>query len=157
MFDLDIYKFCAASIVCFMYNKNFRKDPTEKQVIGQIGEDSACKYLVNQGFTILDRNYLKKWGEIDIVAQNDGIMHFVEVKSVSRNIDDVTHETGDSYRPEDNMHPLKQKRLIRAIESYIMEKNVSDETDWQLDLAMVEIDKNKRLSRVSLLEDIIVE
>ncbi len=139
-----------------MYNKNFSKDPTEKQIIGQIGEDSACKYLVRHGFNILDRNYLKKWGEIDIVAKKDGKIRFVEVKSVSRDLDNVTHETGDSYRPEDNMHPLKVKRLIRAIESYLMEKNVSDETEWQLDLATVEIDKDKRLSRVSLLEDIVI-
>lgn len=139
-----------------MYNKNFSKDPTEKQIIGQIGEDSACKYLVRHGFNILDRNYLKKWGEIDIVAKKGGKIRFVEVKSVSRGLDNVTHETGDSYRPEDNMHPLKVKRLIRAIESYLMEKNVSDETEWQLDLATVEIDKDKRLSRVSLLEDIVI-
>lgn len=139
-----------------MYNKNFRKEPTEMQKIGQIGEDSACKYLLSNGYKVVDRNYLKKWGEIDIVASKAGKLHFVEVKSVSRRIDGVIHETLDTYRAEDNMHPWKINRLNRAIQSYLIEKNVSDETEWQLDLATVYIDHDKRLSRVFLLEDIVM-
>lgn len=140
-----------------MYNKNFSKEPTEKQKIGQIGEDCACEWLKNNGYSVVDRNYLKKWGEIDIVAKKGGIIHFVEVKSVSRSINDVTHVTSNSdYRAEDNMHPWKLERLGRVIQSYMLDKNVSDETDWQLDLVTVEIDMSKRINRVFLLEDIVI-
>lgn len=140
-----------------MYNKNFSKEPTEKQKIGQIGEDCACEWLKNNGYSVVDRNYLKKWGEIDIVAKKGGILHFVEVKSVSRSINDVTHVTSNNdYRAEDNMHPWKLERLGRVIQSYMLDKNVSDETDWQLDLVTVEIDMSKRINRVFLLEDIVI-
>ena len=143
-----------------MYNKNFSKEPTEKQKIGQIGEDCACEYLEKNGYKIIDRNYLKKWGEIDIVVKKDNKLLFVVVISVSIDLSGVTHVTNakgnDSYNPEDNMHPWKLQRLSRVIQSYLLDKNVSDETDWQFDLVTVYIDKNKRLSRVFLLEDIVL-
>jgi putative endonuclease len=140
-----------------MYNKNFSKEPTDKQKVGQIGEDYACKYLENLGYRILERNYLKKWGEIDIVARKGSKIHFIEVKSVSRSLDSVTHVTNtNDYRPEDNVHPWKLQRLSRAIQSYLLERDVSDETDWQFDLITVYIDKDKGLSYVEVLEDIVL-
>lgn len=140
-----------------MYNKNFSKEPTERQRIGQIGEDCACEYLEKNGYKVIDRNYLKKWGEIDIVARKGNKLHFVEVKSVSREIaDGVIHETQDGYRAEDNMHFHKLQRLARTIQSYLLDKDVSDETDWQFDVATVHIDRSKRLSKVFILEDIVL-
>ena len=78
-----------------MFNKKFSKEPTEKQKIGQIGEDCACRYLVERGFKIIERNYLKKWGEIDIIAKKKKKIHFVEVKAVSRDLSEgnVIRET----------------------------------------------------------------
>ncbi|OHA93694.1 MAG: hypothetical protein A3H52_00935 [Candidatus Zambryskibacteria bacterium RIFCSPLOWO2_02_FULL_39_26] len=152
-----------------MFNKNFKKEPTEKQKIGQIGEDFACQYLKNSGYTITDRNYLKKWGELDIVARKGKKLHFVEVKSVSRETsNNVIRETptteqvslrdnqNDSYRPEDNMHPWKLKRLARTIQSYLLDKDVPDDIDWQFDLVTVYLDKHKGLSRIFLMEDIVL-
>src|SRR5664279_3130833 len=113
-----------------------KKKPTEKQVIGKIGEDCVCKYLQKLGYKIADRNYLKKWGEIDVVAVKDKKIHFVEVKSVSREINNgqngnVTRETNDRYRAEDNMHPWKLQRLGRVIQSYLLDKDIADDIDWQ--------------------------
>lgn len=139
-----------------MYNKFFRKDPTDKQKIGQVGEDFACEYLVDNRYNIVLRNYLKKWGEIDIIAKKGSILHFVEVKSVTRQVLDVTHETLDGFRPEDNMHRWKIERLNRAIQSYLIEYNVSDETLWQLDLVTVYLDMDQRLLKVDIIEDIVL-
>ncbi|KND48698.1 MAG: putative endonuclease [Parcubacteria bacterium C7867-003] len=139
-----------------MYNKNFSKEPTEKQKIGQIGEDRACEYLEKNGYGVIERNYLKKWGEIDIVAKKASKIHFIEVKSVSRNLEDVTHVTKDTYNPEDNMHPWKLERLGRAVQSYLLDRNVPDEVEWQFDLVTVYIDMNKRLSRVEIMEDLVL-
>jgi putative endonuclease len=143
----------------------FPKKPTGKQVIGKIGEDCACKYVQNLGYRIVDRNYLRKWGEIDIVAQNGKMLHFIEVKSVSQHFDELFGGAGssvtrgtfnDDYRPEDNMHPWKLKRLSRVIQSYLLDKNVSDNVDWQFDVATVYVDMEKKLSKVFLLEDVVL-
>ena len=140
-----------------MFNKKFTKEPTEKQKIGQIGEDCACEYLEKNGYKIIERNYLKKWGEIDIVAKKTNKIHFVEVKAVSRDLtNNVIHETSDTYRAEDNMHPWKLQRLGRAVQSYLLDRNIGDDIDWEFDVATVYIDTNKRLSRVFLIEDIVL-
>ena len=137
------------------------KEPTEKQKIGRIGEDCACEYLRKNGYKILDRNYLKKWGEIDIVAKMGKKIHFVEVKSVSREIfplgeKNVTHETSDGYRAEDNMHPWKLQRLGRVVQSYLLDKDVPDDVDWQFDLATVYVDSYKGQHVIKMLEDIVL-
>ena len=59
------------------------KKLTEKRKTGNLGEDLACRFLMKRGFDVIERNYLKKCGEIDIIATNKGKIHFIEVKSVS--------------------------------------------------------------------------
>jgi len=128
---------------------------TEKRKLGDIGENIACDYLVRHGFEIMDRNYLRKWGELDIISKKKGILRFIEVKSVSCVTlpTNVIHETG--YRPEENVHPQKLKRLARAIQTYILEKRL-DNMDWQLDIITVKIDQTNRKARVEMLENVII-
>jgi len=129
---------------------------TTKRKLGDIGENIACDYLSKHGFEILDRNYLRKWGELDIVAKRKGILRFIEVKSVSCvTLPNVSHVTKDSYRPEENVHPQKLKRLSRAIQTYILEKRL-DGLDWQLDIVTVKIDEMSRMARVEMIENIII-
>jgi putative endonuclease len=131
---------------------------SEAQKTGEIGENIAVKFLMKHGFSILDRNYTKKWGEIDIIAEKEGVLHFFEVKSVSReNISDVAHETdaSDEYRPEDNMHPWKLKRLARAIQTYLL-SNKLDEREWQFDLLTVFLSHKDKKARVKMVEDIVL-
>ena len=128
---------------------------TDKQTIGSAGEDSACKYLENKGFSIIERNYWKKFGEIDIVSERDGIIHFVEVKSVSRETNfNVTHEKYQDYEPTDNIHYKKLERLHRVIQIYLEDRNVSDETDWQIDVISVFLNFKTRKAHIEHLEDI---
>ena len=63
---------------------------SKKRKIGDRGEEIACKYLENKGFSIIERNYWRPWGEIDIVAKKGSILSFVEVKSVSADLSRVT-------------------------------------------------------------------
>ena len=122
--------------------------------IGRIGEDVACKFLMKQGFSIVERNYWKKWGEIDIIAQKSNTWHFVEVKTVRReNLVDVSHET-DEYSPEENVHPQKLKRLHRTIQTYLLEKDIEDE--WQLDVLAVFLDLEKKQARCRMTENVIL-
>ncbi|MFA4890184.1 MAG: YraN family protein [Candidatus Paceibacterota bacterium] len=149
---------------------------TNKQKVGEIGEDVACTFLEKHGYDIIDRNYRKKWGELDIVAKKDGVLHFVEVKSVSR-VTEYNPKTDfkksvrptsychNWFRPEENVHPWKMKRLYRAIQTYLLEK-VSDlpaevlteegETNWQIDILAVFLDLNTRKAKFRLTENVIL-
>ncbi len=135
------------------------KKLTEKRKIGNLGEDLACRFLMKQGFDIIERNYLKKCGEIDIIAKNKGKIHFIEVKSVSHETTlSVSVETNGNggFRPEDNVHPWKLQRLARTIQVYLQEKNVPHETDWQFDVITVFIDKKQLISKVNILENVVL-
>jgi putative endonuclease len=77
--------------------------------MGDLGEQKAVDYLVEQGFTILERNYRAGHGEIDIVAQENGYLVFVEVK---------TCRSSSFGEPETWVTPRKQKRMISAARKY---------------------------------------
>lgn len=123
--------------------------------VGRIGEETACMFLMKRGFQIIEQNYWKKWGEIDIIAKNKDMLHFVEVKTVSReNIRDVSRETLDGYRPEENIHPRKLKRLSRVIQTYLLEKDYED--NWQFDVIAVFLDIKNREAKCKYIKDIII-
>lgn len=130
---------------------------SKSQKIGETGESIAVKFLVKRGFSISDRNYTKKWGEIDIIALKQGKLHFIEVKSVSKpSLDIVTHETLDQYHPEDNMHPWKLKRMSRTIQTFLLSTYPDEEPDWQVDLIVVFLDMVNKKARLKIIKDIIL-
>ena len=132
----------------------------KKNQVGAFGEQITVNYLKNKGFTVLDTNYLKKWGEIDVVARetvgDKQVIRFVEVKTVSyeTKIDldrAVTHET---WRPEENVHYKKIQRMNRAIESWLQENNC--DLDWQIDIAAVRIVTRERFASVKYIPNVIL-
>ena len=130
---------------------------SDTQKRGEIGENIAVRFLVKQGFSIIERNYTKKWGELDIVAEKGSRLYFIEVKSVSRdNLGQVSQETLDQYKPEDNMHPWKLKRLSRTIQTYLLSKKVPEDREWQVDLLVVFLDLKAKKARVKVVKDIIL-
>ncbi|MDO8520799.1 MAG: YraN family protein [bacterium] len=130
---------------------------TEKQLTGKIGEDIAARFLVKHGFKIIERNYLKKFGEIDIVCRKGGKVHFVEVKTVSRETlspHSVSRETQDEYRPEDNVHAQKLKRVGRTIEVYLNEKDIVE--DWEFHVVGIVLDDVRKTANVRFLQNLII-
>ena len=138
---------------------------SNNNILGKLGEDLACRFLEERGFKVLERNYWKKWGEIDIVAQEKESLfgkkelevHFVEVKTVAREIneDGVIRETKHGFQPEDAIHPWKIKRLKRAIQSYLLEKNLQD-SSWQFDIVAVFVDQNKKITKIRYTENAVI-
>jgi putative endonuclease len=131
--------------------------------LGRLGEEIACKFLENKGFVVVCRNYQKKWGEIDIVSRNKGEIHFIEVKTVSceNSYLNVTHETvykkeNDVFRPEDNVHTSKLRRLKNTILTYLEEKKISGETLWCLDLIVIKVDLISRKAFTKMVSNIIL-
>jgi putative endonuclease len=131
------------------------KDKTKNRETGDLGEDIACMFLMKHSFEILERNYWKKFGELDIIATKGNKLHFIEVKSVSCVTFPDRGEI-DTHRPEDNVHPAKLARLARTIQTYLIEKDVSDETNWQFDLVTVYINTKDKTAKVEMLEDIVI-
>jgi putative endonuclease len=130
---------------------------SKSQKAGELGENIAVRFLMKLGFEILDRNYTKKWGEIDIIAEKYGCLHFIEVKSVARETSaTVTQETLDCYRPEDNMHPWKLKRLSRTVQTYLVSNRIADSKKWQVDLIVVFLSLKDKKARVKVVKDIIL-
>lgn len=126
-------------------------------IIGKVGENIAEKWLISKDFRIIERNYRKKWGEIDIVARGTGKIHFVEVKSVSYETKwdleyAVTHET---WRPEENVHREKIRRLKNAIQTWILENKYKGE--FQIDILMVRIVEDDKFAQVNILDNVIFE
>jgi putative endonuclease len=130
---------------------------SETQKTGKIGENIAERFLVKHNFFVLDRNYTKKWGEIDIIAEKKSKLYFIEVKSVSREtLENVSRETLDQYKPEDNMHPWKLKRMARTIQTYLLSNKIPDEKEWQVDLLVVFLDLKNKKAKVKVVNDIIL-
>ncbi|NDK56891.1 YraN family protein [Pontibacter fetidus] len=78
---------------------------------GQLGESMAQLYLQEQGYTILEKNYRYKRAEIDIIAQKDSLLIFVEVKT----------RTTDTFGfPETAVGSKKEKLLLDAAEEFIL-------------------------------------
>ena len=78
---------------------------------GNIAEDRAFEFLLENGFAIIERNFYSRFGEIDIIALKGEVLHFVEVKS------------GLDYESAiQNITPQKLSRLIRTGDVY-MKKN----------------------------------
>ena len=80
-------------------------------------EDAAADYLAAQGYKIAQRNLTTRFGEVDIVAIEDGVVVFVEVKS----------RTSDEYgHPEDRVDRRKQRTLRRIAELYLQRHRLLD-------------------------------
>ena len=128
----------------------------QNKVIGNQGELITANHLKRKGFTLIEMNYLRKWGEIDVIVQKDQKIHFVEVKTVSYETKTdleraVTHGT---WRPEENVHAFKIKKLSRAIDSWIADHKWSG--DWQIDVAAVRIVPRETFATIKIIDNVIL-
>lgn len=126
---------------------------SKSQQIGEIGENVAVKFLVKRDFSIIERNYTKKWGEIDIIAEKQNKLFFIEVKSISRL--NLAVKDND-YRAEDNMHPWKLKRLSRTIQTYLISRKIPEDKEWQFDLFVVYLDLKNKKAKIKVENDIVL-
>ncbi|MCB9811475.1 YraN family protein [Candidatus Nomurabacteria bacterium] len=140
--------------------------------VGQLGEQIASKYLKNKGFIVLEQNYWKKWGEIDIVASKvddvtretntfslrnalpESMVHFIEVKTLSYESKAaleaaVTHET---WRPEEQVHQFKLHQIEKALETWILEHSYTG--NWQIDVISVRLVSEEKFAKVEFIENI---
>ncbi len=113
---------------------------TQKSETGRIGEDIACKYLIKNGYKIVERNYRQKWGELDIIAKDpQKTLVFVEVKTMRQNNAAIA-----ALNPEDNLTEAKLIKLQRTASLYagFNEKLVDVNRGWRIDLIAICLSPN---------------
>mgnify|MGYP001089680517 CR=1 FL=1 len=108
-----------------------------KKSLGKIGEDVAVEYLKKKGYQIIDRNYRRPWGEIDIIAKKGKNIIFFEVKTLKRTRD-------DSFLPEESIRSNKKRILIRTAKIYLSEHNYPENQNWQIDVVGIEFLEEKK-------------
>ena len=91
-------------------------EPVSSIDTGKTGEDYAVRYLENEGFTVIERNYHITEGEIDIIVQKEELIAFVEVKF---------SQTGAFGEPETWVTPKKQEKIIKAARSFLASRDIS--------------------------------
>jgi len=119
---------------------------TQKSDIGYFAEDLAAEYLEKKGYKIIDRNYRKPWGELDLVATKEGIVIFVEVKA----------NTYDSIAFDPALRAGNEKlhKVVRTAQLYLDSKKFSSEQNWQIDLVTVIIEKGKETAKITHFKNI---
>jgi len=88
---------------------------TQKQQLGKLGEDIACDFLENQGFRIIARNLHVSHNELDIIAEDERYIVFVEVKTRSATVPDES-DYGSAGRAVDQ---AKRKGTVKAARTYL--------------------------------------
>ncbi|AKL95495.1 putative protein UPF0102 [Clostridium aceticum] len=110
---------------------------------GRYGEQLSKKYLIDQGYFILDSNYRTKLGEVDLIVQRNDIVVFVEVK---------TRNTMTFGLPREAVHYKKQTTLIRLAEQYIQYKKIKN-MGFRFDVIEVQWNNNKGQYEVNHIEN----
>lgn len=112
---------------------------------GKVGEQKATKFLESQGYKIIERNFKKRYGEIDIIAlDTDDTLVFFEVKTR------FSHEYG---YPEEAVTPWKIKTLIRSANFYKMiHPELSDL--MRIDVVSVEVDDEGEVKSIRQIKNI---
>ena len=85
--------------------------PNEHKLLGAFGEDAAQQYLRRHGYKIIGRNFLCRFGEIDIIAQKGKYLAFVEVKM---------RKSANFAAAREFVTPAKQRRVIAAAEYWLL-------------------------------------
>lgn len=124
--------------------------PARHLSIGATGEAVAARYLKRKGFSVLEHNYRnptgRRLGEIDIIAEKDGEIVFVEVKT--------RHLTGrmeNAPLPEENITPRKLHKLEK-IARYYLRVTGKESSPYRFDAVSVLYSPEDRQARIRHLE-----
>jgi putative endonuclease len=108
----------------------------ENIILGKLGEEIALSYLKKLNYKIIDKNFRKKFGEIDIIAKSPkGILIFFEVKTLQ--------QKNNGLLPEDEMTQAKIKKLKKICEYFALKnQNLINQPGWRIDLLAITIKNN---------------
>ena len=112
--------------------------------LGDAGEEMAARELTRRGYTVRERNWRCPEGELDLVAEQDGALVFVEVRT----------RRGDRFgTPEESITPVKRAHLIASAQAYLQAHSL--DCDWRIDVIAIEMSSRGELLRVDVIENAI--
>jgi len=97
-----------------------------KRIIGKVGEMIASKYLTEKGYNIVCKNWTCRWGEIDLIAEKENILIFVEVKYRTKL---------SNGHPSESINYYKKKSLQRSINIFLSKNCITK--PWRVDVLCI--------------------
>ena len=104
---------------------------------GNIAEGKACDFLESNGFSIVERNFYSRFGEIDVIASKDEVLHFIEVKS-GLNFESAIQ----------NITPKKLSRFTKTVDVYIKKNTLN--VDYMIDALIVSHEGMELVENITL-------
>ncbi|MGZ3622036.1 MAG: YraN family protein [Ktedonobacteraceae bacterium] len=121
--------------------------PTPRQGLGRTGERIAAEELMSKGYSILERNFRCRLGEIDLVAEDEQDLVFVEVKA----------RRGVAYGlPEDALTIRKRRKLIE-VASYYLDLHSCSDRSWRIDVVAVQFSSGGKLEEIRTYKHAVTE
>ena len=117
----------------------------DRQEVGKLGEKAAQKFVKKRGYKIRETGFRCRHGEIDIIAQQNDCLVFVEVRTKS-NLDFGT--------PEESITHAKKEKLIASALTYATTHQDIPPL-WRIDFVAVELDEKGKAKRIELIENAI--
>jgi len=114
---------------------------------GNLGESIAVDFLKKEGYEIVETNYQKRIGEIDIIARKKGILHFIEVKTRSES------SLKMFGLPQDAVDWKKKRKIIGTALYYLHENKSSEDTSWQIDVIAITINWQREKAKICFFEN----
>ncbi len=121
----------------------FFKKKKNTTLTGRMGESLAIEYLCRHGYEILEKNYKKQFGEVDIIAREHGTLCFIEVK---------TRHSSTYGAPFEAVDRRKQRQLSKIAQDYLLQQQLFD-TAARFDVVAVMLTQEHRPAKIELIKN----
>ncbi len=118
-----------------------------RQGLGRTGERMAAETLLGKGYRILERNFRCRHGEIDLVAEDEHDLVFVEVKT----------RRGSSYGLPEEAITLHKRRKLVEVASYYLDLHANPDRSWRIDVVAVQFSKDGRFEEIRIYQHAVTE
>ena len=113
-----------------------------RQGLGRTGERLAAEELARQGYSIIERNFRCRHGEIDLIAEEGNDLVFIEVKT----------RRGDAYGlPEEAVTLRKQQKIVQ-VATYYLDLHACSERAWRIDVVAVQLSASGRFEEIRVYQ-----
>ncbi len=120
---------------------------TARQGLGRTGERLAADALTSKGYCILERNFRCRHGEIDLVAEDEHDLIFVEVKA----------RRGVSFGLPEEALTLRKQRKLLEVASYYLDQHACADRSWRIDVVAVQFSSSGKLEEIRIYKHAVTD